>query len=60
MGHVFEEIHHPNTHKKSHFAVVQESTRKNVERALGVLQIRFAIVCGPSEMANNDMLHHLA
>ena len=30
--------------KKSHFAKVQEASRKDVERAFGVLQSRFAIV----------------
>jgi hypothetical protein len=36
-----------NTQKKSHFATVQEAARKDVERAFGVLQKRFAIVRGP-------------
>jgi hypothetical protein len=34
---------------KSHFATVQEAQRKDVERAFGVLQKRFAIVRGPVE-----------
>jgi hypothetical protein len=34
----------PQGAKNKHFAAVQESTRKDVERAFGVLQARFAMV----------------
>ena len=38
----------PRGNKKIHFARAQESARKDVERAFGVLQARFAIVRGPA------------
>jgi hypothetical protein len=40
-------ISSPQGQKKSHFTKKQEEARKDVERAFGVLQSRFAIVCGP-------------
>ncbi|XP_074359701.1 uncharacterized protein LOC141699757 [Apium graveolens] len=36
----------PQGNKRKHFAKMQESVRKDVERAFGVLQARFAIVRG--------------
>ncbi|XP_041001592.1 uncharacterized protein LOC121247288 [Juglans microcarpa x Juglans regia] len=38
----------PQGNKKKNFAAAQESARKDVDRAFGVLQQRFAIVRGPS------------
>nr|VDD51122.1 unnamed protein product [Brassica oleracea] len=38
--------------QKKFFAMRQESCRKDVERAFGVLQSRFAIVAGPSRLWN--------
>ena len=40
----------PQSKKHQLFAKKQESARKDVERAFGVLQSRFAIVRGPSRM----------
>ncbi|RWR79968.1 putative nuclease HARBI1 [Cinnamomum micranthum f. kanehirae] len=40
----------PQGNKKSHFAHKQEGARKDVERAFGVLQARFAIVHGPTRL----------
>ncbi|XP_076931510.1 uncharacterized protein LOC143596691 [Bidens hawaiensis] len=40
----------PRGNKHKHFAKAQESVRKDVERAFGVLQQRFAIIRGPSRM----------
>ena len=41
-------ISQPQGVKKKHFATMQEAVRKDVERAFGVLQARFAIVSGPA------------
>jgi len=37
-------IHDPQDEKRSHFTKMQEEAKKDVERAFGVLQSRFAIV----------------
>ena len=39
----------PDTRKTQKFAQMQEAARKDVERAFGVLQARFAIVRGPAK-----------
>jgi hypothetical protein len=41
-------ISSPQENKRKHFAAAQELARKDVERAFGVLQARFAIVRGPA------------
>ncbi|XP_041026531.1 uncharacterized protein LOC121266753 [Juglans microcarpa x Juglans regia] len=46
----------PQGNKKKNFTTAQESARKDVERAFGVLQQRFAIVHGPSRLFKvNDL-----
>ncbi|KAF5472425.1 hypothetical protein F2P56_009145 [Juglans regia] len=46
----------PQGNKKKNFATAQEFARKDVERAFGVLQQRFAIVRGPSRLFKvNDL-----
>ncbi|XP_018470894.1 uncharacterized protein LOC108842468 [Raphanus sativus] len=45
-----QSIRLPQTPKHSKFATTQESVRKDVERAFGVLQSRFAIVKNPSKL----------
>ena len=37
----------------------QEACRKDVERAFGVLQSRFAIVAGPTRFWSKDVLHDI-
>ena len=46
----------PQDNKKKHFAKMQEAARKDVERAFGVLQARFAIVRGPARFWDQEDL----
>jgi hypothetical protein len=41
-------VQHPMERKTAHFATLQESTRKDIERAFGVLQARWAVIRGPA------------
>ncbi|KAK2658352.1 hypothetical protein Ddye_004885 [Dipteronia dyeriana] len=52
-------IPYPQENKHKNFAKAQESTRKDVERALRVLQPRFAIVRGPANFWGCDTLNHI-
>lgn len=52
-------IHEPRTAKKKYFAMKQESCRKDVERAFGVLQSRFAIVANPVRFWKKDDLQDI-
>jgi len=52
-------IRNPSSNKTAHFAKVQEAERKNVERAFGVLQSRFAIVRGPARFWDQTTLWHI-
>jgi len=45
--------------KRKLFAKCQESTRKNVEKAFGVLKYRFAIICGPSRSWHIDTMNNI-
>ena len=54
-----QSIHDPRGPKKKYFAMKQESCRKDVERAFGVLQSRFAIIGGPSRFWNKHVLHDI-
>ncbi|XP_048491393.1 uncharacterized protein LOC125492722 [Beta vulgaris subsp. vulgaris] len=49
----------PQSHKDKLFARHQEAARKDVERAFGVLQARFAIIRMPSLAWDVDMLHKI-
>ncbi|XP_055960821.1 uncharacterized protein LOC126670604 [Mercurialis annua] len=49
-------IPYPQSHKHRQFAATHESTRKDVERAFGVLQSRFAIVRGPARFWHRETL----
>ena len=46
----------PLTRKQSVFTKAQESARKDIERAFGVLQARFAIVRGPARFWDKKTL----
>ncbi|XP_038717194.1 uncharacterized protein LOC120010469 [Tripterygium wilfordii] len=46
----------PQCPKRKHFAKMQEATRKDVERAFGVLQARFAITRGSARFWDVDTL----
>ncbi|KAF5472220.1 hypothetical protein F2P56_008957 [Juglans regia] len=49
----------PQGNKKKYFAVVQESARKDVKRAFGVLQARFAIIRGPARFFHIETLNDI-
>ena len=49
----------PQGEKKKLFAQHQEAVRKDVERAFGVLQSRFAIIRGPARAWHMDTLKHI-
>ena len=42
-----------------YFAMMQEACRKDVERAFGVLQSRFAIIKGPSRYWEKQVFHDI-
>ncbi|XP_062206110.1 uncharacterized protein LOC133907984 [Phragmites australis] len=46
----------PRGNKRKYFTKVQAAVRKEVERAFGVLQSRFAIVRGPARFWDQDIL----
>ncbi|XP_058180032.1 protein ALP1-like [Rhododendron vialii] len=52
-------ISQPQGRKKQHFARMQEACRKDVERAFGVLQARWAIVRGPARFWNEEDLGYI-
>nr|XP_025880464.1 uncharacterized protein LOC112938633 [Oryza sativa Japonica Group] len=45
--------------KRIHYAKVQEGVRKDVERAFGVLQARFAMVRGPARFWDTETLWYI-
>jgi len=49
-------ITHPEGNKRKYFAKAQEAARKDVERAFGVLQARFAIVREPARFWDTKTL----
>ncbi|XP_042425915.1 uncharacterized protein LOC122013754 [Zingiber officinale] len=49
----------PHSTKNKLFAMKQAACRKNVERAFGVLQSRFAIVARPSRFWQKNILHDI-
>ncbi|XP_042962337.1 uncharacterized protein LOC122296601 [Carya illinoinensis] len=49
----------PQGNKKKYFAAAQESARKDVEHAFGVLQARFAIIRGPARFFHIETLNEI-
>ncbi|KAK3183819.1 hypothetical protein Dsin_031105 [Dipteronia sinensis] len=56
---LIQTIHDPRGRKKKLFAMKQEGCRKDVERAFGVLQSRFAIVTGPTRFWHKHVLYDI-
>lgn len=56
---IVQTIHEPIGAKKKYFAARQEACRKDVERAFGVLQSRFAIVKGSVRFWKKEDLHNI-
>jgi hypothetical protein len=52
-------VRNPIDHKKLHFSRAQESTRKDIERAFGVLQARWAVVRGPAYGWDHDQISNI-
>ena len=52
-------IPEPQGNKNKYFAKAQEACRKDVERAFGVLQARFAIVRRPARLWDEDTLRDI-
>lgn len=52
-------IHKPKSPKQQHFAARQESCRKDVERAFGVLQSKWGIIKGPARVWDKKVLHNI-
>ncbi|XP_019184650.1 PREDICTED: uncharacterized protein LOC109179606 [Ipomoea nil] len=58
-SHLFANIANPLGPKKKLFAMMQETCRKDVECAFGVVQSRFAIVKGPVRFWDKHVLHDI-
>ena len=56
---IVQTIHELRGSKKQYFATQQEACRKDVERAFGVLQSRFAIVKEPVRYWNREVIHDI-
>ena len=56
---IVQTIHEPRGPKKKYFAMRQEACRKDVERAFGVLQSRFAIIAGSTRFWRKSVLHDI-
>ncbi|XP_056686023.1 uncharacterized protein [Spinacia oleracea] len=56
---VLQGFTHPQLQKRKRFADRQAHVRKEVERAFGVLQARFAIIRQPSLAYDEDILTHI-
>ncbi|XP_062217797.1 uncharacterized protein LOC133918041 [Phragmites australis] len=56
---IVKAIPSPRGNKSIHFSAMQASVRKDVERAFGVLQSRFAIARGPARVWDQNTLHNI-
>ncbi|KAH9456062.1 hypothetical protein Pst134EB_033427 [Puccinia striiformis f. sp. tritici] len=56
---IVKTISQPEGHERQHFAKMQEALRKDVERAFGVLQARFAIVARPARGWSRKNLYRI-
>ncbi|XP_073153369.1 protein ANTAGONIST OF LIKE HETEROCHROMATIN PROTEIN 1-like [Henckelia pumila] len=54
-----QKIHNPQGPKRQYFAARHESCRKDVERAFGVLQSKWAIITGPARLWSKRVLHDI-
>jgi hypothetical protein len=52
-------IRRPRDNKAKYFSAAQAAIRKDVERAFGVLQARFAIVRGPARFWDKEILREI-
>ncbi|XP_024171900.1 uncharacterized protein LOC112177891 [Rosa chinensis] len=58
-GSFMKAIRNPITPEQAHFTKMQESYRKDVERAFGILQAHFAIVRGPARGWDREDLQYI-
>ncbi|KAL6552360.1 hypothetical protein OROHE_007724 [Orobanche hederae] len=58
-GHEYKMGYYLARYKRKYFATAQEAARKDVERAFGVLQSRFAIIRGPSRFWDVDIMKYI-
>ncbi|RWR76319.1 putative nuclease HARBI1 [Cinnamomum micranthum f. kanehirae] len=56
---IFTDLAEGRTPPTNYSVNAQESARKDVDRAFGVLQARFAIVRGPARFWDRQTLHHI-
>ena len=52
-------VRHPMERKTQRFASLQEGARKDIERAFGVLQARWAVIRGPAYGWDREQLSHI-
>jgi hypothetical protein len=52
-------VRNPIDQKKSYFTRAQEATRKDIERAFGVLQSRWDVVRGPAYGWDRDQISNI-
>jgi hypothetical protein len=52
-------IRHPMERKTHHFSTAQEGARKDIERAFGVLQARWAVIRGPAYGWKRDRIRDI-